>query len=205
MGWSTSCILVNEREPGYLGTFPDYDPSAARNLIKKLGLGAVRSSTLSNLDAGFKPRAGWFCIGAYPGALLLFGVNEFLRCAENPDNAMLSKLLTIYPCATVLALEIASATNYFAYAYFTGGTLQRALAGDAERGVVVNTGKPEPEEIPILNLVSGEGIAQKGETLAFAMSQKFFGLPLDRFPAEKLLVELIKVTKPVWPISLLLK
>ena len=26
MDWKASCILINEREPGYLGTMPPHDP-----------------------------------------------------------------------------------------------------------------------------------------------------------------------------------
>lgn len=205
MGWSTSCILVNEREPGYLGTFPRHDPTASHELINKLGLGPVRTSSLSHFDAGLSPKAGWICVGVYPGAALLAGVPELVGCVEDADNPLLAKLLTVLPRASLLALELASATNHFAYAYFSKGSLLRALAGDAERGVVVNRGTPQPEEAPILAAVSNAEVPQKGETLAFAMSQKFFGAPLDRFPAEKLAVELIKMSKPVWPFSLLKK
>ncbi len=203
MGWSTSCILVNERGPGYLGTFPNHDPVAAHELIGKLGLGPVRTSSLSNFDAGLSPKAGWFCVGAYPGAALLAGVPELIGCVENEGNPLLAKLLKVFPRASLLAVELASATNHFAYAYFARGSLLRALAGDAERGVIVDKGTPQPEETPILAMVSNTDVPQKGETLAFAMSQKFFGSPLDRFPSEKLAVELVKVIKPVWPFSLL--
>lgn len=205
MGWSTSFILVNEREPGFLGTFPNHDPVAAHELIGKLGLRPVRTSSLSNFDTGLSPKAGWFCVGAYSGAALLAAVPELIGCVENEDNPMLAKLLNIFPHASLLAVELASATNQFAYGYFVKGSLLRALAGDAERGIVVDKGTPQPEETPILAMVSNIDIPQKGETLAFAMSQKFFGLPLDRFPSENLAVELVKVSKPVWPFSLLLR
>ena len=29
MGWKASCILINEREPGFLGTMPPHDPGRA--------------------------------------------------------------------------------------------------------------------------------------------------------------------------------
>src|SRR5215210_1776067 len=44
MGWSTICILVNEREHGCLGSFPQHDSLAAHALVEKLGLGPVRTS-----------------------------------------------------------------------------------------------------------------------------------------------------------------
>jgi hypothetical protein len=205
MGWSTSCILVNEREAGYLGTFPNHDPAAARELVRRLALGPIRHSSLSNFDAGLGPKAGWFCIGAYPGAALLAGVPALIGCVEHEENQILAKLLQEFPRASLLALELASATNYFAYAYFSKGLLLRALAGDAERGVVVNTGTPQPEEAPVLATISSADFRHKGESLGFAMSQQFFGCPLDRFAAEKLTVELIKVSKPVWPFSVFQK
>ena len=34
MGWKASCILVNEREPGYLGTMPPHDPGRAERLMQ---------------------------------------------------------------------------------------------------------------------------------------------------------------------------
>ena len=205
MGWSTNCILVNERELGYLGSFPEHDSLAAHALVDELGLGPVRTSSLSNLDAGLNPKTGWICVGAYPGAALLAGVPALVGCVEDVKNPLLLKLLGVFPRASLLALELASSNNYFGYAHFVKGSLLRALAGDAQRGIIVNAGNPQAEEIPILTAVSNADLPQKGETLAFAMSQRFFGSPFDRFPSEKLTVELIKLSRPVWPFSLLHK
>jgi hypothetical protein len=202
MGWSATCILVNEREPGYLGSFPQHDSLVAHTLVKKLGLGPICASSISNLDAGLSPKPNWICVGAYSGASILAGVPGLIGCVERSGNPLLKKLLEAYPRASLLLMELASSNNHFGYAYFFKGSLMRALAGDAQRGIVVNFGDPQPEEISILAAAPNSEIPKRGEALAFGMSQRFFGFPFDRFPAEKLTVEMIEVRKPVWPFSL---
>jgi len=32
MGWKASCILINVRGPGYLGTMPPHDPARANKV-----------------------------------------------------------------------------------------------------------------------------------------------------------------------------
>jgi hypothetical protein len=55
MGWKASCILINERGPGYLGTMPPHDPERARGLIADLGLGPCRSRGMTTVDEGIYP------------------------------------------------------------------------------------------------------------------------------------------------------
>ena len=55
MGWKASCILINEREPGYLGTMPPHDPERARTLIADLGLGRYRSRGTTTFEEGIYP------------------------------------------------------------------------------------------------------------------------------------------------------
>ena len=63
MGWKASCILINGRGPGYLGTMPPYDPELARRLITDLGLGPSRSRGMTTFDYGIYP--DHLVVGAY--------------------------------------------------------------------------------------------------------------------------------------------
>jgi hypothetical protein len=55
MGWKASCILINERGPGYLGTMPPHDPERARRLIADLGFGPCRSRGLTTFEEDIYP------------------------------------------------------------------------------------------------------------------------------------------------------
>lgn len=188
-------------EPGYLGSFPKYDPDSTRRILVGLGFGPVRSSILTNFEAGLTGRRGWYCVGAYSGAAILSGFDELHGCVEDPKNKCLEKLLNIYPSASLLVLQLASVTNYFAYALYEYGHRRRALAGDAEHGIIVNTGERQPEEKPLLESVAGMDLREKGEILTFAISARFLGCPLDRYRSEELIVELVKVRKMFCPFT----
>ena len=193
-------MFVNERESGYLGTFPKHNPALAREYVRILSLGRIRSSSVVDFDTGLNPRAGWFCIGAYPGAAVFSGLSGLSRCTEEPENPLVKKIVAAFPNALLLATELASANNYFGYTFYERGVLQRALAGDADRGVVVDTGNRQAEEDL---LGERKDYIKSGETLVFSLSKRFFGCSLDKFAAERLTVEVLRTRRPIWPFSLM--
>lgn len=194
MGYKAACILVNERGPGYLGTFPKHDPQAARNLVARLGLGTYASIGLRTFETDICPKPGVLGIGAYDGAAIL-GSQELVSGAVTGENIrFLSVVLGLFPDAEVLVLELYSAVNYFGYAYYSRGSLRRAYAGDADHGIFIETGTPQPEEQPFFaHSMVRDGVRtfeldgetwtvdQIGENLAFAMAGRFLGKPLDQF------------------------
>jgi hypothetical protein len=202
MGWKAACILVNEREPGYLGTLPTHHSPAARDLADQLGLDSYRSLGLTDFDAGLFPEEGHLVIGAYDGAAIVASQNLIFGTVTGDNARVLQWLLERFPAAELLVLELQSVVNYFAYAYYRQGMLQRAFAGSAEDGVLVETGEVQPEEHDYFahsTVRDGERsfelhgqswtVDQVGDSLAFRMARRFLGTSLDEFASEALTVE----------------
>jgi hypothetical protein len=202
MGWKAACILVNEREPGYLGTLPPHDSPAAHDLIERLGLGPYRSLGLTDFDSGVYPEPGRLVIGAYDGAAIVAERDLVVGTVTGETGTILARLLGLFPAAELLVLELHSVVNYFAYASYRQGRLQRAFAGSADDGVLVEMGQVQPEErdyfarsavregVRVFELDGATWtVDQVGESLAFAMASRFLGEPLDEFACEDLIVE----------------
>jgi hypothetical protein len=202
MGWKAACILVSERETGYLGTLPQHDSLAARDLIARLGLGPYRSLGLTDFDHGIYPARGRLVIGAYDGAAIVAERDLVVGTVTGKTGLILARLLERFPAAELLVLELHSVVNYFAYASYRQGQLLRAYAGSADDGVLVELGQVQPEErdyfarsvvrggVRVFELDGATStVDQVGESLAFAMASQFFGKPLDAFAGEDLIVE----------------
>ncbi len=202
MGWKAACILVNEREPGYLGTRPQYDAQAARELIRQLDLISYRSIGLTSFDPGLYPADGHLVIGAYNGAAIVASQDLIFGTVTGENDQALQRLQALFPAAEILVIELLSVVNYFAYAYYRQGVLQRAYAGNAEDGVLVETGEIQPEERDYFaRSTVRDGVRfvelddetwtvdQVGDSLTFRMASRFLGVPLDEFAGEELVAE----------------
>lgn len=198
MGWKAACILVNEREPGYLGTQPKHNSQAARQLADRLGLDSYRSLGLTNFDSGIYPKDGRLVIGAFDGAAIVASQNLIFGAVTGENERVLRGLLALFPAAELLVMELHSGVNYWAYAYYRFGELQRAYAGSTEDGVLVETGELQPEERDyFVHSVVQNGIRtftrggetwtadQIGESLTLNMAARFVGTSLDE--ADKIL------------------
>jgi hypothetical protein len=192
MGWKAACILVNEREPGYLGTLPKHDTQAARHLADQLGLGSYRSLGLTDFDSGIYPKDGSLVIGAYAGAALVASQELIFGAVTGENTRVMQRLLELFPAAELLVMELHSVVNYWAYAYYRSGELQRAYAGSAEDGVLVETGEVQPEERDYfahsvvqngIRTFTSEGETwttdQMGESLTLSMAGRFVGQSLE--------------------------
>ena len=195
MGWKASCILSNERAPGYLGMMPPHDPQRARRLIEDLGLGPCRSRGMTTFDEGIYPDC--LVVGAYDGAAVV-GDPQIINAGFSPDgDPLLGRALALFPKAAILRVGLHSVVNLWTYAYFEGGRLLRAYGGAADEGVLVDEGEWLPEERPHFErsvVRDGQrffyadinGQMEKfddsayGVTLAFEMIGKFFGCRPDR-------------------------
>ncbi len=194
MGWKAWCVLINEREPGYLGTMPPHDPQRARRLIADLGLGRYRSRSMTTFEEGIYPER--LVIGAYEGAAVI-GAPKLFDPFKPMSSPVVTRILKTFPRAAVLSLSLHSVVNLFSYAYFEQGRLLRAYAGCADSGVVLDVGELLAEERPRFerSVVRegkryfyseiGETVAEfsaeaYGETLAFEIMVRFFGCKLGR-------------------------
>ena len=202
MGWKAACILVNEREPGYLGTLPAHDSQAARTLTEQLGLGSYRSLGLTTFDYGMYPDQGHLVIGAYAGAAIVAAQDFIFGTVTGENVRVLHQLLERFPAAELLVIELHSVVNYFAYAFYRHRALQRAYAGDVDTGVLVEMGELQPEEHDYFaHSVVQDGVRsfeldgetwtvdQVGDGLAFSMASRFLGKSLYEFACEELTVE----------------
>jgi acyl carrier protein len=195
MGWKASCILINERRTGYLGTMPPHDPQRARRLIADLGLGPCRSRGMTTFDEGIYPDR--LVVGAYDGAAVI-GDPQIIGAGFSPAaDPLLGRVRALFPKAAILRVGLHSVVNLWSYAYFEGGKLLRAYGGAAEEGVVVDEGEWLPEERPHFERsvvrdgrryfyadIGGEqeefSASAYGETLAFEVVGRYFGCPPDQ-------------------------
>lgn len=195
MGWKASCILINGRERGYLGTMPPHDPERARRVIADLGLGPSRSRGMTTFDYGIYP--DHLVVGAYDGAAVIGGPNLVDSFEPMGRSALIPLILKSFREADVLAVALHSVVNLFKYAYFENGRLLRAYGGDADSGVVVDVGELLPEERPhfersivrdgkrvFFDDINGRrrefSAEAYGETLAFEVMARFFGCVLGQ-------------------------
>src|SRR3954447_22621911 len=116
MGWKASCILINERGPGYLGTMPSHDPERARKLIAKLGLGRYRSRGMTTFDVGIYP--DHLVVGAYDGAAVIGDPRIIDSCLSLGEDRLMGRVLGLFPQAAVLRVGLQSVVNLFSYEYF---------------------------------------------------------------------------------------
>jgi hypothetical protein len=147
MGWKAACILINEREPGYLGTLPTHHALAARALADQLGFDSYHSQGLTDFDSGIFPENGLLVIGAYDGAAIIASKDLIIGAVTGENAQVLYRLLELFPAAELLIIELHSVINYFAYAYYRQGALQRAYAGSTVDGVLVETGTVNPRNM----------------------------------------------------------
>lgn len=219
MGWQAECIIVNEREPGYLGTYPEHSPERAKELIKQLDWDEYDSLQTIDFEQGINPDSKYFSLGAYDGAFIL-GDCKLCGSVEHPEKTGISKILKAFSHASILILELHSVINHFGYAIYEKGALQRAYGGDADIHVRIDNGSIQPEEKPYFdksvmqngNRLFVSEIAGKeekfdasafGEELVFAVSARFFGDRLDSssFDLNQLPMELFqkkKTAKNFW-------
>jgi hypothetical protein len=195
MGWKASCILINEREPGYLGTRPPHDSGQAKRLIADLGLGSCRSRGMTSFDEGIYP--DHLVVGAYDGAAVIGAPNLIESFVLPSHGPLIPRILKTFPRAAILSVSLQSVVNLFGYAYFEESTLVRAYGGAADCGVVVDVGEWLPEERPhfersvvregkrffyseIDGCVEEFSTDAYGETLVFEVMARFFGCILDQ-------------------------
>ena len=158
MGWKASCILINERGPGYLGTMPTHDTERARRLIADFGLGPCRSRGMTNLLENLHPVD--LIVGAYDGAAII-GAPEVVGSCFAPadegrspaDDPLLGRILRAYPSASILCIVLHSVVDLFGYAYYQGGSLIRAFGGADGDPVLMDVGDWQREEQPLFRKV----------------------------------------------------
>jgi hypothetical protein len=218
MSWKGRILLINDAEEGYLTTLPPHQEALAREWISKLELGPSYESKPSDLDQGFHPPQGWFCLGAYDRAVVICG--ELVRgMIEQAEHPLLKNALKYFPEATILVLELDGVTNSFGYSIHRRGKELRALAADRSRGVYVDRGEIQSEEAvyfrtsylkegvrhfrcQILGKMQEFDIYSFGEKLAFEVSQQILGMTFDTFAHEELKTELFGTEKPSWTSSI---
>ncbi|WP_152053431.1 DUF6928 family protein [Tautonia marina] len=199
MGWKASCILINDREPGYLGSLPEHDPEAARQLIDDLRLGPVLSKGITSFDEGIFPRH--LVVGAYEGAAVLGAPTIADDCFSLGDDPVMRRVIDRFPEAEVARFGLHSVVNFWSYEFFDHGRLLRAYGGSADDGVVVDLGNLLPEERPHFErsiIRDGErvfitefnGVTEEydpssyGEELVFELMGRFFGRNMAQWSGE---------------------
>lgn len=176
MGWKACCILVNQRERGYLGANPHHDGQNARKLIAEFGLpGYARAETFQfkgqpilETPAGMKMKSGRgdkcapLLANAYAGSALypksdtyelgvydgavIYADRTVFDAVSKPHESVAGRFISKFADGEIMILEAHSVVNYIAYALYQSGKEVRAYAGDADNGVTLERGDPLPEE-----------------------------------------------------------
>jgi hypothetical protein len=189
-------VAVNEREEGYLGTFPAHWPDVAQRLAARLFPDRrYEPRGRTDLDRALHPEH--LAIGAYAGAAIVAHREATLGAiVAGEDDPLVSGLFGLYPEAALLSVQLQSTVEVFAFAYFERGTLLRSCAGTADDGIVEAHGAPLPEERPFLpprvgvDPVHGQRTdLDAGEERVFAVASRFFGAPLNAVPLWNLQME----------------
>jgi hypothetical protein len=196
MGWNSSLIITNEREPGYLGTAPLDSFAASMQLVNAMKIPAGHRTHAAFLQSALERTDGWFTVAAFEGAALIVDAPDLIGTVEDDRNGFIKRFVALHPNATVLAYDLGSGTNYAAYQWFEKSVLKRKAAGDAERGLAINFGTPLEEETEIFNKHPGKEFPYLGESLAFNLCKRFFGCPLDEFDDEKMSAQPVKLLPP---------
>lgn len=173
MGWKASCIFVNQREPGYLGTFPKHDPALARELVAALPVPPHVALERTNLELAMDPDPGRLFVGAYPGGAVICEFDLAQSCIAPTPPPVIRALSKHYAGAPILAITLHSVVNLYGYAYFEVGKLRRARAGTDGGEPFLGVGEPLPEELPLLRDNAC------GEEIVFAIADRYFGAPID--------------------------
>ncbi len=192
MSWRTACLFVNHGGRGYLASRPLHDGNRARDLSAELGLPASPHSRFATLDAGLAPPDGYYCLGAYPKALLVAGLGELHGALERPQQPLVERCRTRFAQAETLVVELSGSVGLAAFGLWVGARRLRAFVADDARGVVLDEGEPLPEEAP-WNGGAAASRAVGAESRVFAVCSRVLGAPLDQFAAERLSVELMRL------------
>jgi hypothetical protein len=152
MGLKMFCVFINEREPGYLGTFPAHDPEKAKEMLKKLGYSeysALKSfSQTTTLSDGIDWLKESIFIGAYPGATVICDEDLALDFFRQPHNERVKHILATFPNATIVVAFSISTCSGWGYAVYEEGKLVRMSSGDGDTGITHDFGSLLPEELP---------------------------------------------------------
>jgi hypothetical protein len=216
MGWKTSCILASRREGGRLVDHAQHDPDLADRVAAMLPRDLVFIGP-STFDAGLYPRDGHLYIGAYADTLLISDNELCDSCFEDNVPPVIATIDSILPKCTILALQLHSVVNLYAYALFRNGERLRARAGSGDDGVFLDVGEPLTEEIPLFarakTNAAGEQVwleefdgdveeldhSSMGEEFVFEVSRRLFGERFDYVEHDKLPMSEYKTpTRTLW-------
>ena len=191
MGWKAFAILATDT-PGYFGTRPAHDPSAAEALRRQLGLERYEHAGETDFYSALYPAGGDLYIGAYENGCILcesdlptsFFAAEHARRIRRPRtdlDSVRTRLLTLYPQGQVMALVLHSVVNLWGYSIYTQGRLLRTAAGASDDGLFANEGAPLPEEQAVLQRCPLDRVDEEGEgeELVFDVTTRMFGRRLD--------------------------
>ncbi len=138
MGWKISGALAFGGPEGYLGTCPEHNSDAAREIVSKLGFHVQQSNGMVELLSALDPDWGQISIGAFELAIL---ISHSIDIEINVEDS----LSTMYPDWDVFCFATVSNESYFEYSLFRHGQLIRRHRGDQEK-ILEETGDLLPAE-----------------------------------------------------------
>lgn len=205
MGWKLACLVASTVEYPGLAEGLSHACEMADWLVAALPQRYTPVGPATFEDGAY-PSNGNLYVGAYGDCVLIGDLGFTEASFEGDIPAVVETLQTLLPGAWVMALELHSVVDLYGYALFQEGQIVRARAGCAAEGVILDVGEPLVEELPLMAQAKinerGETVwprevegtpveldhATMGEEFVFAVAQRAFGQPLDRFDHSRLLM-----------------
>ncbi|MEN0111477.1 MAG: hypothetical protein AAF805_12215 [Planctomycetota bacterium] len=204
MGWKTNTLVAFAELDRPLAEGRANDASKAAEIAAAIDRGLIPVGDSTYEIGGYSGDDHTF-VGAYSDAILIGGYDPVDGCFDGETPPIVATLRGFLPGARVLALGLHSVVDWFAYAWFIDGELQRVSQGCGGDGEMIrDDGAPLPEEEALLARSARneagervwieeqdgerEEIAQwsMGEEFAFEVARLAFGARLDEFDHDRL-------------------
>ena len=209
MGWKCSVVFGSLAPPPLQDRSPRpprHDANAALALAADCGLGALTPAHETDLCYGIYPHENQEVViaAAADGSFASLGDCRRLAGSEgvalSPSNdPRVQAMLRRFPSGVVLACELHSVVDFWAFALFDRGRLIRQAAGSADDGILINHGSPIPEESDQAIPAAEDSETQfDGESMVFRVASRIFGQPLDQVPLEDWQATVFQRARPWW-------
>lgn len=195
MSFNFAALFVWNKPTGFDRVIPTHDQSRARALIEDLKLPAWSGSQEMGFIQALTMRGpDTFALGAYAEATI-YRDRSLYGDVLIEANPLLHRFVTNFIDYHVLFVELVGSMNAFGYSLYCGGSLLRAFAGSSDEGFTTDVGQLLPEEESYKSRLQASTKSksrfarrdaaiqpQDSEALAFSLTTRFFGCPLDNPP-----------------------
>jgi hypothetical protein len=185
MGWKASSIIIKTQSKIDNDTF-----------LSDLGFTTLSKTEDKTFDVAINPDDNKLYIGYYNNNLIITAPEIPMLFFENSLSTIEKILIDKFPESEICSIVLHSVVNLWGYALIVNGEKIRVRAGSANDGTFCDFGEIQEEEKELFSksTIDSDGKRtykfddmpdeifyedQVGENYVFALTQRFFGKPLD--------------------------